>query len=173
MRGATRVSPQLHQILRLPRSLKGQDCKSPSNLIYLLPPKELRFDTDPSLQHFAALLLSPKIPRNGAPARKGHSPPSPNTAPAAKSHCPPPPPRKPLMIDPRHMKRHLQCAEQVIRTHSDHESARRFGDLTRRILETHFGWKNETFRAPAISQNFTKCCACREKSQSTSPNRSG
>jgi len=56
----------------------------------------------------------------------------------------------------------------MIRTHSDHESARRFGDLTRRILETHFGWKNETFRAPAISQNFTKCCACHEKSQSTS-----
>ena len=32
---------------------------------------------------------------------------------------------------------------------------RRFGDLTRPILvlETHFVWKNTTFRAPAISQN--------------------
>ena len=27
---------------------------------------------------------------------------------------------------------------------------RRFGDLTLRILETHFVWKNTTFRAPAI-----------------------
>ena len=30
-------------------------------------------------------------------------------------------------------------------------------------LETHFVWKNTTFRAPAISQNCTKCCACHEK----------
>ena len=35
---------------------------------------------------------------------------------------------------------------------------RRFGDLTRPILETHFVWKNTTFRAPAISQNVTTCC---------------
>ena len=38
----------------------------------------------------------------------------------------------------------------------------RFGDLTRPILETHFVWKNTTFRAPAIAQNDTKCCACHE-----------
>ena len=43
---------------------------------------------------------------------------------------------------------------------------RRFGDLTRPILETHFVLKNTTFRAPAISQNVTKCCACHEKSHS-------
>ena len=47
---------------------------------------------------------------------------------------------------------------------------RRFGDLTRPILETHCVWKNTTFRAPAISQNFTKCCACHEKWTPTSPN---
>ena len=41
---------------------------------------------------------------------------------------------------------------------------RRFGDLTRPILETHFVWKNTTFRVPAISQNVTKCCAYHEKS---------
>ena len=40
---------------------------------------------------------------------------------------------------------------------------RRFGDLTRPVLETHFVWKSTTFCAPAISQNFTKCCACHEK----------
>ena len=44
---------------------------------------------------------------------------------------------------------------------------RRFGDLTLRVLQTHFVWKNTTFRAPAISQNFTKCCACHEKWHST------
>ena len=44
---------------------------------------------------------------------------------------------------------------------------RRFGDLTRRILETNFVLKNTTFPAPAISQKVTKCCACHEKSQST------
>ena len=40
---------------------------------------------------------------------------------------------------------------------------RRFGDLTRPILEMHFVWKNTTLRAPAIFQNFRKCCACHEK----------
>ena len=45
------------------------------------------------------------------------------------------------------MKRHLQCAEQVSRT-------RRFGDLTRPILEMHFLLKNKPFRAPPIYQNF-------------------
>ena len=40
---------------------------------------------------------------------------------------------------------------------------RRFGDLTRPILETHFVWKNTIFRVPASSQNVTKCCACHEK----------
>ena len=113
------VSAPNFQILRLPRSLKGQDCSGKSfKPIYLLPPKEIRFDTDPSLQH-VALRRSPKIPRNRAPARKGHSPPSPNTAPAAKSHCPPPSanmaPATQTTHDwsASHMKRHLQCAEQV------------------------------------------------------------
>ena len=45
---------------------------------------------------------------------------------------------------------------------------RRFGDLTCPFLETRFVWKNTTFRAPAISQNFTKCCACHEKWRSKS-----
>ena len=41
---------------------------------------------------------------------------------------------------------------------------RRFGDLTRPILEAILYCKNTTFRVPAISQNVTKCCACHEKS---------
>ena len=43
---------------------------------------------------------------------------------------------------------------------------RRFGDLTPPILKTHFVWKRAKFRAPAISQNCTKVCACHEKSPS-------
>ena len=35
-------------------------------------------------------------------------------------------------------------------------------ELTCPISETNFVWKNSTFRAPAICQNFTKCCACHE-----------
>ena len=34
------------------------------------------------------------------------------------------------------------------------------------ILETHFVLKNTTFRTPAISQNYTKCCTCHEKPHS-------
>ena len=43
---------------------------------------------------------------------------------------------------------------------------RRFGDLTRPILETILYWKIQHIRAPAISQNVTKCCAWHEKSHS-------
>ena len=59
---------------------------------------------------------------------------------------------------------------KTIRRHSEHNPTiksssrtRRFGDLTRPILETHFVWKNTTFRAPPIYQNFTRCCACHEE----------
>ena len=46
---------------------------------------------------------------------------------------------------------------------------RRFGDLTRPILETYFVWKNTTFGARAIYPNFTKCCPCHENSPNTAP----
>ena len=59
---------------------------------------------------------------------------------------------------------------RIIRGWSEHDPkiksssrTRRFGDLTRPILETHFVWKNTTFGAPAIYPNFTKCCPCHEK----------
>ena len=57
----------------------------------------------------------------------------------------------------------------IRRPSDDHPSmksssrTRRLGDLPRPTLEAHFVWKNTTFRAPAIYQNFTKCCACHEK----------
>ena len=48
---------------------------------------------------------------------------------------------------------------------------RRFGDLTRPILETHFVWKNTTFRAPAISPKIARNAAPATKSHTpTSPN---
>ena len=59
---------------------------------------------------------------------------------------------------------------KTIRRQSEHDPSmksssrtRRLGDLPRPTLETHFVWKNTTFRAPAISQNVTTCCACHEK----------
>ena len=59
---------------------------------------------------------------------------------------------------------------KTIRRQSEHDPSmksssrtRRLGDLPRPTLETHFVWKNTTFRAPAIYQNFTTCCACHEK----------
>ena len=78
----------------------------------------------------------------------------------------------------------------TIRTWSDHEivistpspRTRRFGDLTRPVLETHFVWKKQHFAlrlrlSPKISRNaapaekrhynFTKYCACHEKWIST------
>ena len=45
---------------------------------------------------------------------------------------------------------------------------RRFGDLTRPILEAILFFEiHTTFRAPAISQNVTTCCACHKNSHST------
>ena len=59
---------------------------------------------------------------------------------------------------------------KTIRRQSEHDPSmksssriRRLGDLPRPTSETHFVWKNTTFRAPASYQNFTTCCACHEK----------
>ena len=90
--------------------------------------------------------------------------------------------KKSLMIDPHHiwnvrtapqneshdgsashMKRHFQDIPSM----KSSSRTRRFGDLTRRILETNFVLKNTTLPAPAISQKVTKCCACHEKLQCT------
>ena len=109
MRGASIVTLQPHQILRLPRNLEAQDfsgnslkCfrqyKDDSRIIRGYPSMKLssrtrRFGdlTRPILetifywkiQHFA-LRLSPKMSRCAAPATKSHTPPSPNAAPATQ-----------------------------------------------------------------------------------------
>ena len=66
--------------------------------------------------------------------------------------------------------------QKTIRTHSEHlpntsEHKIVISHLPLRRpyssdLGDNFVLKNTTFRAPAISQNVTKCCACHEKSQS-------
>ena len=114
MRGATRVTLQLHQILRLPRNSEFKmSAENPwiasANIKTIRRPSE----HDPrtirgwnrhlahaasetllvaswrrilywKIQHFA-LRLSPKISRNAAPATKSDTPTSPNTAPATQN----------------------------------------------------------------------------------------
>ena len=69
----------------------------------------------------------------------------------------------------------LNCFRQykddsrIIRPWSDHEIVISHPPLRRPYssdLGNDFVLKNTTFRAPAISQNVTKCCACHEKWQS-------
>ena len=167
MRGATRVTLQPHQILRLPRKMNLMiDPRHIWNVIY------------------------------NARSNKRHTTSSPNTAPATQneshdwsaSHM-----KRHFQCaeqakSPSNLTKYCACHEickfkisaetpwiasanrKTIRTDSEHDPTmksssrtRRFGDLTRPILETHFVWKNTTFRVPAISQNVTTCCACHEK----------
>ena len=57
----------------------------------------------------------------------------------------------------------------MIRTHSEHKIVISHPPLRRPYssdLGNDFLLKNTTFRASAISQDVTKCCACHEKSES-------
>ena len=118
MRGATGITLQPHQILRLPRKsalqnlseilrerLKRQfQCAADSTMIRTWSDHELVISRPPVRRGYFALRLSTQISPNTAPATKSDTPRSPNTAPATKndSHD----------RYPWHMKRHLQCAEQ-------------------------------------------------------------
>ena len=135
MRRASKVNLQPQQILRLPRKMNPMmNPRHTWNVIYN--------------------------------ARSMHSQPptSPNTAPATKSVSSRLQRKLRELLPP--IERRFDDNPTIIRRQSDQKIAsrtRRFGDLTRPTLETHFVWKNTTFRAPAIYQNFTKCCACHEK----------
>ena len=131
MRGASTVSHQPHQILRLPRKMNPMiNPRRTWNVIY------------------------------NARSKHSQPPTSPNTAPATKS------------VSSRLQRKLRELLPPIERRSEDNprikssSRTRRFGDLTRPIWETHFVWKNTTFRAPAIYQNVTKCCACHEKSHS-------
>ena len=110
MRGASKVTLQPHQILRLPRNLEAQDFSGNSlkcfrqykddstisehNPTIKSSSRTRRFGelTRPILeailyckiQHFASR-LSPKMSRSAAPVTKSHPPTSPNTAPATQN----------------------------------------------------------------------------------------
>ena len=112
MRGASKVTLQPHQILRLPRNLEAQDFSGNSlkcfrqykddstisehNPTIKSSSRTRRFGdlTRPILemilyckiQHFASR-LSPKMSRSAAPVTKSHPPTSPNTAPATQNEC--------------------------------------------------------------------------------------
>ena len=202
MRGATRVTLQLHQILHLPwkwiSSLScltdetsftmhgATRCKFQLHLILRLP-RKMNLMIDP--HHRWTVIYN-------ARSNKRHHPTSPNTAPATQNES--------NHWSAWHMKRHLQGAEQVkppplkltkycacheiltsrfqreipeglppiertIRGHSEHTifiSHPLLRRPSRSDLGDGFSLKNTTFRAPAISQNVTKCCACHEKSHS-------
>ena len=67
------------------------------------------------------------------------------------------------------IRRHSDDNPTIIRRQSEHEIVISHPPLRRPYpsdLEHDFVLKNTTFRAPAISQNVTKCCACHEKSHS-------
>ena len=103
MRGASTISLQPHQILRLPRNL----------------------------YKFKISAETPWIASANRKTIRRHSEDNPNTI-RSQNRISHPPLRRPYSSD----------------------------------LEHDFVLKNTTFRAPAISQNVTRCCACHEKSHS-------
>ena len=134
MRGATGVTVQLHQILRLPRKMN--------------------------------LMIDPRLTWNViSNARSKHSQPptSPNTAPATKFWV------QDVSGKSLNCFRQYKDDSTMIRAWSEDKIVISHPPL-RRPYSSHLGddfvLKNTTFRAPAISQNVTKCCACHEKSHS-------
>ena len=148
MRGASKVTLQPHQIVRLPRnsevnmstenpwiaSANRKTIRGYPTIIRRYPrikssSRTRRFGDLPDpiletlfyckIQHFA-LRLSPQMSQSAAPVTKSPTRTSPNTAPATLNEC--------HQWSVSHMKRHFQCAEQV-------QSA----------------------------SNLTKCCACHAK----------
>ena len=138
LRGTSKVTLQPHQILCLPRKM---------NLMI-----------DP--RHIWNVIYN---------ARSKHSQPptSPNTAPATKSVSSRFQRKLRELLPP--IERRFEDNPGIIRAWSEHEIVISHPPLRRPYssdLGDDFVLKNTTFRAPAISQNVTKCCACHEKSHS-------
>ena len=136
--GATTVTGQVHQILRLPRKMNLMiDPRHIWNVIY------------------------------NARSMHRQPPTSPNTAPATKSASSRLQRKLRELLPP--IERRFDDNPTIIRRQSEHEIVISHPPLRRPYpsdLEHDFVLKNTTFRAPAISQNVTKCCACHEKWQS-------
>ena len=194
MRGATGVILQLYQILHLPRKMTVMiDPRDIWNVIYNARSTKycachakciswlirVTYETSFRMRGASKVNLEPhqilRLPRKmnlmidprhkwnviyNARSKHSQPPTSPNTAPATKS------------VSSRFQRKLRELLPPIERRFEDNprikssSRTRRFGDLTRPILETHFVWKNTTFRSPAISQNCTKCCTCHEKSHS-------
>ena len=142
MRGATSITLQPHQILRLPRKMALMiDLRHIWNVIY------------------------------NARSNRHHPPTSPNTAPATQKRTPRSKRNSPRTVEASiPMRGRFDHDPSMIRTWSEHDPTmnsssrtRPFAEVTFRASETHFALKITTFRAPAIYPNFTQYCACHEK----------
>ena len=98
-----------------------------------------------------------------ARSKQSHPPTSPNTAPATKSVSSRFQRKLHEVLPP--IERRFEDNPTMIRPWSDHEIVISHQPYSS-DLGDDFVLKNTTFRAPAISQNVTKCCACHEKSHS-------
>ena len=138
MRRASKVNLQPQQILRLPRKMNPMiNPRHTWNVIY------------------------------NARSMHRQPPTSPNTAPATKSASSRLLRKLRELLPP--IERRFGDNPTIIRPWSEHEIVISHPPLRRPYpsdLEHDFVLKNTTFRAPAISQNVTKCCACHEKSHS-------
>ena len=142
MRGATGVTIQPHQILRLSR-----------RKTHILSP-----------HHIWNVIYS-------ARSNRCHDPTSPNTAPAAQN-CIAKFLTKSLKTDEMSfpMRGRSENDPTMIRAWSEHDPTMKTQTTTRLATEVTFRahheqflLKNTTFRAQSYIQTFTKCCACHEK----------
>ena len=142
MRGATGVTIQPHQILRLPRKM--------TRLLYR--------------PHIWNVI-------SNARSNRCHYPTSPNTAPATKNdtaRCQRKSPKTGETSFP--MRGRSDHDPSMIRAWSEHDptmktqtATRLASEVTFRAHHEHFLLKNTTFRAQSYIQTFTKYCACHVK----------
>ena len=142
VRGATDVTSQPHQILRLPRKM--------TRLLYR--------------PHIWNVI-------SNARSNRCHYPTSPNTAPATKNDAARFQRKSPKTGETSFpMRGRSDHDPSMIREWSDHDPSMKSQTATRLATEVpfrahheHFLLKNTTFRAQSYIQTFTKYCACHEK----------
>ena len=148
MRGASEVTLQPHQIVRLPRKM---------NVIN-------------DLRHIWNLI-------SNARSKESHPPTSPNTAPATKAwswrfHRKLPEVLPPIERDDSTISEDNPRISEDIRRYPRIKSSsrtRRFGDLPDPILVTRFYRKIQHFAVLLSPKMSQKCCACHEKSPGSHP----
>ena len=135
MRGATGITLQPHQMLRLPRTM-----------ILMIEPC-----------HIWNVIYN-------ARSNRCHCPTSPNTAPATKNDRPKCE-RNLLKTDETSftMRDRSETVPSMIRPWNRQSATRLATEVTVRAHHEHFLLKNITFSAPAISFQISRNCACHEK----------